>query len=138
MNGFSRFWGDILPLRWYMEVLFDQAVRGLPQAVSAQPFAILGLLALTYFGLAWFRLRSLVRAQVMPAPKPPSPELPSAAFGIGGAMFAEFRRVLGDQGAFGMIVAHPMFFLPLIASPRRLAQAACNGSQNASPRSVSS
>jgi ABC-2 type transport system permease protein len=110
MNAFSRFWGDLLPLRWYMEVLFDQAVRGLPQAVSAQPFAILGLLALTYFGLAWFRLRSLVRAQAMPAPKPPLPELPAAAFGIGGAMFAEFRRVLGDQGAFGMIVLAPVIY----------------------------
>ncbi|MGA8772681.1 MAG: ABC transporter permease, partial [Rhodomicrobium sp.] len=104
MNAFSRFWGDLLPLRWYMEVLFDQAVRGLPQAVSAQPFAILGLLTLAYFGLAWFRLRALVRARVPPAPMPQSPGQPAAAFGIGGAMFAEFRRVLGDQGVFGMIV----------------------------------
>ena len=110
MNAFSRFWGDLLPLRWYMEVLFDQAVRGLPQAVSAQPFAILGLLALAYFGLAWFRLRALVRARVMPAPKPLSPEQPAAAFGIGGAMFAEFRRVLGDQGVFSMIVLAPIIY----------------------------
>ncbi len=110
MNAFSRVWGDLLPLRWYMEALFDQAVRGLPPAVSAQPFAILGLLALAYFGLAWFRLRSLVRAQVMAAPKPVSPEHPSAAFGIGGAMFAEFRRVLGDQSAFGMIVLAPVVY----------------------------
>ncbi|MGB7916391.1 MAG: ABC transporter permease [Rhodomicrobium sp.] len=110
MNAFSRFWGDLLPLRWYMEVLFDQAVRGLPQAVSAQPFAILGLLTLAYFGLAWFRLRALVRARVPPAPMPQSPGQPAAAFGIGGAMFAEFRRVLGDQGVFGMIVLAPVIY----------------------------
>jgi len=93
-----------------MELLFDQALRGLPPAVSAQPFAILGLLAFIYLGLAWIRLRSLVHAAPMPAPKPLSPEQPSAAFGIGGAMFAEFRRVLGDQGAFGMIVLAPVIY----------------------------
>src|SRR5208337_3668188 len=117
MNAFARFWGDLLPLRWYMEVLFDQALRGLPQAVSAQPFAILGLLALTYFSLAWFRLRSFVRAAPMAAPKPPSPEHPSPAFGIGGAMFAEFRRVLGDQSAFSMIVLAPVIYGLLYPQP---------------------
>ena len=30
MNGFARFWGALLPLRWYIQILFDQAVRGLP------------------------------------------------------------------------------------------------------------
>src|SRR5262249_5215384 len=45
MNGFARLWGDLLPIRWYMEVLFDQAVRGLPPAVSTGPFEVLGLLA---------------------------------------------------------------------------------------------
>ena len=30
MNGFARFWGSLLPLRWYIQILFDQAVRGLP------------------------------------------------------------------------------------------------------------
>ena len=62
MNGFARFWGDLLPLRWYMEILFDQAVRGLPPAVSAQPFATLGALAIFYSGLAWLRLRALATA----------------------------------------------------------------------------
>ena len=31
MNGFARFWGALLPLRWYIQILFDQAVRGLPR-----------------------------------------------------------------------------------------------------------
>src|SRR6185312_132051 len=30
MNGFSTAWGEILPLRWYMEVLLGQAARGQP------------------------------------------------------------------------------------------------------------
>ena len=62
MNGFARFWGDLLPLRWYMEILVDQAARGLPPAVSAQPFATLGALAIAYFGLAWLRLRGITSA----------------------------------------------------------------------------
>ena len=117
MNAFSSFWGDLLPLRWYMEVLFDQAVRGLPTAVSAQPFAILGLVALAFFGLSWFRLRSLAGARLIPAPKPLLPETPIAAFGIGGAMFGEVRRVLGDQSAFGMIVLAPVIYGLLYPQP---------------------
>ena len=34
MNGFAQFWGDLMPLRWYIQILFDQAVRGLPTSVS--------------------------------------------------------------------------------------------------------
>ena len=33
MNGFARFWGALLPLRWYIQILFDQAVRGLPASI---------------------------------------------------------------------------------------------------------
>ena len=30
MNGFARAWGAMLPLRWYIQILFDQAARGVP------------------------------------------------------------------------------------------------------------
>src|SRR5271169_843290 len=42
MGGFARLWGALLPLRWYMQILFDQAVRGLPTSASVEPFMILG------------------------------------------------------------------------------------------------
>ena len=41
MQAFARGWGSILPLRWYMQILFDQAARGAPVADSARPFVIL-------------------------------------------------------------------------------------------------
>ena len=65
MLAFARGWGSILPLRWYMQILFDQAARGAPVADSAVPFAVLAGLALLYGGLAWWRLTALARA--MPA-----------------------------------------------------------------------
>ena len=30
MGWFARTWGDILPLRWYIQILVDQAARGVP------------------------------------------------------------------------------------------------------------
>jgi ABC-2 type transport system permease protein len=41
MNAFAQFWGALLPLRWYMAVLFGQAARGLPLSDSARPLAAL-------------------------------------------------------------------------------------------------
>ena len=41
MNDFAHAWGSVLPLRWYIEILFDQAVRGLPPVELVRPFAIL-------------------------------------------------------------------------------------------------
>ncbi len=109
INGFARIWGDFLPLRWYMQILFDQALRGLPPPDSAQPFATLGALATGYFGLAWLRLRSIATAvPVRVSPAKTAETYP--AFGIGNAMVAEFRRVLGDQGAFSMIVLAPVIY----------------------------
>jgi ABC-2 type transport system permease protein len=32
MSGFAKAWGSILPLRWYLQILFDQAARGSPVA----------------------------------------------------------------------------------------------------------
>src|SRR6476661_5195331 len=39
MNAFAYAWAAILPLRWYMTVLFGQAARGLPTYASAKPRA---------------------------------------------------------------------------------------------------
>ena len=61
MGLFPRLWGDGLPLRWFMQILFDQAVRGLPPAFSVQPLLTLGGLAAGFFLLSWLRLRALVK-----------------------------------------------------------------------------
>ena len=78
MNGFAQFWGDLMPLRWYIQILFDQAVRGLPTSASVQPFAVLGALPLGLAALAWLRLR-LDRAIDLsrPALRRPSVAAPS-------------------------------------------------------------
>ena len=41
MGWFPRAWGAILPLRWYVQILFDQASRGAPLRETAAPFAML-------------------------------------------------------------------------------------------------
>jgi len=117
MGGFARVWGSMLPLRWYIQILFDQAVRGLPQSVSAQPFAILGALAIAAFALAWLRLRAIGKEAPAPAAEPPAAEIRPSGPGVGAAMFAEFRRVMADRGAFGLIVLGPIIYGFLYPQP---------------------
>ena len=110
MNAFAQAWGTILPLRWYMAVLFGQAARGLPVEDSARPFAALAALAAVYALLAILRLRSLgvsvagagpAQAPAAPAPTPR---------GIGGVFLGEWRRVLATRGAFSLMVLAPMIY----------------------------
>jgi ABC-2 type transport system permease protein len=117
MGAFPRLWGDALPLRWYMQILFDQAVRGLPPASSVQPLLALGALALGFFALSWLRLRALART----SPSHPREEAPAGdavfAPGVGTAMFAEVRRVLNDRGVLGLIVLAPLIYGALYPQP---------------------
>jgi ABC-2 type transport system permease protein len=115
MNGFSQAWGAALPLRWYMQVLFDQAVRGLPPSVSVQPFAILGVIATILFGLAWLRLAAIARSPARTEPRP-APEVVKG-YGVGTAMMTEFRSALNDTGAFGLIVLAPLVYGVLYPQP---------------------
>src|SRR6202044_3205838 len=62
MGTFPQAWGSILPLRWYLQILFDQAARGLPASNSVRPFMILAGLACLYFAFAWVRLRAIANA----------------------------------------------------------------------------
>jgi ABC-2 type transport system permease protein len=109
MNGFARGWGTLLPLRWYIQLLFDQAARGVPVRDSAQPFIMLAGLAVLYFGLSWVRLYALARrpvpepAQALPVRRPPRR-------GISGAFADEYGRVLGNRAAFGLIVMAPLIY----------------------------
>jgi ABC-2 type transport system permease protein len=117
MGGFARLWGDALPLRWFMQILFDQAVRGLPPSSSVQPLLALGGLAAGFFLLSWLRLRALAKS----APSRQSEETPTndavSSPGVGAAMFAEIRRVLNDRGVVGLIILAPVIYGLLYPQP---------------------
>jgi ABC-2 type transport system permease protein len=117
MGDFPRIWGAMLPLRWYMQILFDQAVRGLPTSASAEPFIILCALASALFFLAWLRLRAIT--PVLPArPADLDPRgIQTVSPGIGSAMTAEIRRILNDRGVFGLIVLAPVIYGVLYPQP---------------------
>jgi ABC-2 type transport system permease protein len=108
MNTFSQLWGAILPLRWYMAVLFGQAARGLPLSESARPFAVLAALAVLYSLLAFLRLRAV---QGRTSRSEPEPILATAqSQGVGGAFIGEWRRVLSLPGALILLVVAPLVY----------------------------
>jgi ABC-2 type transport system permease protein len=106
MNGFAKSWGALLPIRWYQQILFDQAARGSPVQASAPAFAILAAMALSLFLLAWWLL-SRLRSQVQHAEDAPSPQYRR---GIPGAFIGEWRRVLADRGVFSLMIVAPVFY----------------------------
>jgi ABC-2 type transport system permease protein len=110
MNAFAQIWGAMLPLRWYMAVLFGQAARGLPVNESARPFAALAALATLYALLAFLRLRQVGASMSHRAPVPEPAPPPATAPGIGGAFAAEWRRALAIRGAFSLLVLAPLIY----------------------------
>src|SRR5262245_56731456 len=110
MNAFALFWSALLPLRWYMAVLFGQAARGLPLSDSARPFAILAGLVVLYTLLAFLRLRSIASRAPGIAPAAEPAATSAAARGLGGAFAAEWRRILGTRGAFLLLVMAPVVY----------------------------
>jgi ABC-2 type transport system permease protein len=117
MGTFAQFWGGLMPLRWYIQILFEQAVRGLPTSVSAPSLLILGALGSLLFWLSWLRLRAVVRTASARPPSETLPESSDARLGIGAAMFAETRRILNDRGVFGLIVLAPVIYGILYPQP---------------------
>ena len=110
MNAFAQIYGALLPLRWYEAVLFDQAARGMPVQASAGAFAGLAALAVVYTLLALYRLRAM---QLVARPGPTEVEAPQLApvrSGIVGSLAAEWRRVLGNRAAFGLLVLAPVIY----------------------------
>lgn len=109
MEAFPKYWGEFLPLRWYVKILFDQAARGSPVSSSAVSFAVLGTMAIALFGLAWLRLRALARTPARrPIPEPAEPI--SAVPGVGSAFASEWRRVLADRSVLGLFVLAPLIY----------------------------
>ncbi len=109
MGAFGRTWGALLPLRWYIQLLFDQAARGVPLRDSAEPFIMLGTLAIGFFGLSWLQLRSIARSPRSEPAATPHYDAPGRA-SVADAFAAEYRRVLRDRGAFGLIVLAPLIY----------------------------
>src|SRR5262249_4679598 len=113
MNAFAQVWGVILPVRWYMAVLFGQAAHGLSIPDSAGPFAALAALAALYSLLAILRLRAVgpSMAERADAAGPMSAmQAQTATDGIGGAFSGEWRRVLATPGAFGLLIIAPLLY----------------------------
>jgi ABC-2 type transport system permease protein len=109
MGWFPRAWGSLLPLRWYMQILFDQASRGAPLHDTAAPFAFLCALTIGLATLVWLRFRALARQDFRTPFDADAQERP-ARFGIAGAFQAEWRRVLSDRGVLGLFVLGPLFY----------------------------
>jgi ABC-2 type transport system permease protein len=107
MSGFARSWGDLLPLRWYMQILSDQAARGVPAEHSVEPLAILAGLTLIFFVMAALRLRAIV-SKLLPLEADPGE--PPMRPGLVSGFAAEYRRALGDRGAFGLLVLAPIIY----------------------------
>lgn len=108
MEGFARHWGELLPLRWYIQILFDQAARGAPVAASAVPFAILAAMAIGLFLLCWLWLCRLARRDPPQARMEEPPIV--AGPGLGGAFAAEWRRVLADRSVLGLFLIAPLLY----------------------------
>jgi ABC-2 type transport system permease protein len=113
MGWFPRAWGAVLPLRWYIQILFDQAARGAPLRQTAEPFAFLCAITAVLMLLVWLRFRAVVRSgfAIPVEDQPPDHQ----GTGIAGAFAAEWRRVLGDRGVLSLFVLAPVlyaFFYP--------------------------
>lgn len=115
MNTFSHVWGSLLPLRWYIQILVDQAARGVPVAISAQPLLALSGLTFAFFGIALLLLRRRIDTG-WDKPSKEAPPVPERA-GVVGAFSGEIRRVLRDSGAFGLIVMAPVIYGLLYPQP---------------------
>jgi ABC-2 type transport system permease protein len=116
MNTFAEVWGSMLPLRWYIQILFDQAARGVPAHDSVVPFLWLAGLTAAFFALAWLRLRSLAHRPVREAPEPALP-VTAGRTGIMQGFAAELVRIVRDRGAFGLIILGPIIYGVLYPQP---------------------
>lgn len=119
MNAFAYHWGQILPLRWYMQILFDQAARGAPVADSAPAFAVLAGLAFLYLACAGLRLAGLRRsARDFRRAAPAEPALfPVKQPRLHEAILDEVRRVLADRSVKGLMILGPLLYAAFYPQP---------------------
>jgi ABC-2 type transport system permease protein len=116
MNTFSEIWGSLLPLRWYIQILFDQAARGIPAPDSVHAFLFLIGLTGVFFTLAVVRLHFVARHPITEVAEPPMP-VRHGRIGIARSFLDEATRILRDRGAFGLIVLGPIIYGFLYPQP---------------------
>ncbi|WP_256438175.1 ABC transporter permease [Tardiphaga alba] len=116
MNAFGRAWGDALPLRWYFEILYDQALRGLPALNSLVPLLILLAMAATLLLVALNRLTAMFAAPGTVSPRPAS-RLARPPSSMLDAVVHEIRLVFADPGARGLMIAAPVLYGLLYPQP---------------------
>lgn len=116
MGDFARFWGNLLPARWYMQVLSDQAARGAPAQESIEPLAVLAVLTVVFLGLGVLRLRSIA-GELLPRQEDLQPEDSPHRFAVVRAFVAEYVGALRDRGAFGLLVLAPIIYGVLYPQP---------------------
>ena len=109
MEPFPKYWGEFLPLRWYIQILFDQAARGSPISASAVPFAVLASMAVGFFLLSWLQLRRLANADRLRGHREHAEPI-GVRSGLGGAFTSEWRRVLADRGVLSLFVIAPLVY----------------------------
>ena len=115
-GSFPQAWGAMLPLRWYIQILFDQATRGAAVAYTAEPFAIFCGLTTVLALLVSLRFHSMVRhGLTVPEDDELAPE--SSKAGVGGAFAAEWRRVICDRGVLGLFVLAPVLYAVFYPQP---------------------
>ncbi len=116
MQTFPRAWGAVLPLRWYIQILFDQATRGAAPGFTGTPFATLCGITAVLALLAWWRFRAVVRRGLAPPEDHAAPETATRP-GIGGAFAAEWARVLRDRGVLSLFVLAPTLYAVFYPQP---------------------
>lgn len=117
MNSFAEIWGDLLPLRWYIQILFDQAARGISVEDSFHPFLCLAGLTTAYSTLALLRLRTVARSPVMAVRETPPAGTTLGHIGVVRGFQNELARVFRDVGAFGLIILGPIIYGALYPQP---------------------
>ena len=115
MGTFPQAWGSILPLRWYLQILFDQAARGVPTSIrQAVPHSCRALPA-SISSSPGLRLRAIANAP----PKREPGLLMRLRYGrrVAIAMGNEVQRILGDRSVLGLIVLAPLAYGALYPQP---------------------
>jgi ABC-2 type transport system permease protein len=116
MQTFPRVWGAILPLRWYIQILFDQATRGAAPSYTGPPFAALCGITAVLALLVWWRFRAVVRGGLTAPDEDAIPE-PEPGAGVAGAFVAEWTRLLRDRGVMGLFVLAPLLYSVFYPQP---------------------
>lgn len=110
MNTFAKVWSSMLPVRWYLNIFFDQATRGVPVSASMHSFVILAGLAVLYTVIAWwsFKLRSSNKKDWVEVLEEQEPvQCKPNLFSV---VKAEIRSIITHRATFSFFIFGPLFY----------------------------